>query len=288
MPTGISCTASTGRGLTAPPASNSHRWSCWRSLRRSCPCRVPTWCATAAVWRRTASSGRRSFRHRASRVSTAMHRRREPRIGTGRGCWAVSLLWIWRPVFRHCVGGGTPALRPSVVPPWLPAHHCRHHPGGGDHPHPAPPPAGLRATSHCPGPLSPRDSRVRRSPRQRGPIGDVRAAAAYFAPSRCAMPFEIVPPSFSRRAAPRPSNRETPGPSASRILSRLSRLRIAAPRLAARRAAAAAACWGSRQRCAQAAAAGAGGPEASGGSGGVKCYALIGFRVLCPNVVRES
>ena len=34
---------------------------------------------------------------RASRVSTAMHRSRAPSIGTGRGCWVVSLLWLWRP-----------------------------------------------------------------------------------------------------------------------------------------------------------------------------------------------
>jgi hypothetical protein len=35
-----------------------------------------------------------------------MKRKRQPRIGTGRGCWVVSLIWIWAPVFRHCVGGG--------------------------------------------------------------------------------------------------------------------------------------------------------------------------------------
>jgi hypothetical protein len=74
---------------------------------------------------------------------------------------------------------------------------------------------------------------VRRSPRQREPIGDVRATVAYFAPSWLEMPFEIVPPSFSRRPAPRPSHRNTPDPSASRILSRTSRPRIAAPRLTA-------------------------------------------------------
>jgi hypothetical protein len=56
----------------------------------------------------------------------------------------------------------------------------------------------LRSTSYCPCPLSPRDIRVRRSPRQRGPIGEVRAAAVSFASSRCEMPFEMVPsqPSF--------------------------------------------------------------------------------------------
>ena len=74
---------------------------------------------------------------------------------------------------------------------------------------------------------------VRRSPRQREPIGDVRATVAYFSPSWLEMPFEIVLPSFSRRPAPRPSHRNTPDPSASRILSRTSRPRMAAPRLPA-------------------------------------------------------
>jgi hypothetical protein len=49
------------------------------------------------------------------------------------------------------------ALRPSVLPPWLTADHCRHHPGVSHYPHPASPQAGLRSTSHCPCPLSPRD-----------------------------------------------------------------------------------------------------------------------------------
>jgi hypothetical protein len=74
------------------------------------------------------------------------------------------------------------ALQPSVVPPRLLAHHCCHHPGVGDYPHPAPPSAGLSPTSHCPGPPPPRDICVQRSPRQRRPIGEVRAAAVSFAP----------------------------------------------------------------------------------------------------------
>ena len=45
---------------------------------------------------------------------------------------------------------------------------------------------------------------------------------------------ELLPPSFSRRLAPRPAHRKTPAPAASRLLSRLSRPRIAAPRRAAR------------------------------------------------------
>ena len=60
-PTGIACIASTGRGLTAPPVSSCHRSNSWRSWQRSYPCRVSTWCATVAVWHRTARFGRRSF-----------------------------------------------------------------------------------------------------------------------------------------------------------------------------------------------------------------------------------
>jgi len=45
----------------APPASNSRHWNSWRSWRHEYPCRMPTWCATAAVWRRIASCGPRSF-----------------------------------------------------------------------------------------------------------------------------------------------------------------------------------------------------------------------------------
>ena len=121
----------------------------------------------------------------------------------------------------------------SVVLPWRPADQCRPHPSIGDHAHPASPHSGLRAISPCPGPLSPSTLRGRRSPRQREPRGDVRVTTAYVAPAWLAMPCEIVPPSFSRRPAPRPSPRKTPDPSAARILSRLSRPRLAAPRLAA-------------------------------------------------------
>jgi hypothetical protein len=44
---------------------------------------------------------------RASRVSMARKRRREHRIGTGPDCWVACVIWIWPPVFRHCVGGGS-------------------------------------------------------------------------------------------------------------------------------------------------------------------------------------
>jgi hypothetical protein len=45
----------------------------------------------------------------------------------------------------------------------------------------------------------------------------------------------VVPPSLPEPAVPRPSQRKPPAPSASRLLSRLSRPRKAVPRLAARR-----------------------------------------------------
>jgi hypothetical protein len=53
---------------------------------------------------------------------------------------------------------------------------------------------------------------------------------------------ERNPPSFPQPAVPRPSHRETPASSASRILRRLFRPRLAALRLAARRGA-----WGQRR-----------------------------------------
>ena len=133
MRTGISCTDSTGHGLTAPRASNSRRWSSWRNFRRSCLCRVPTWYATEAAWRRTANAGPRSFPHRASRVWMAKKRRPEPRIGTGQGCSAASSMWRWRPVFRHGVGGGSLAtFRCAAVAPCAPLlPFFRHCVGGG-------------------------------------------------------------------------------------------------------------------------------------------------------------
>jgi len=104
---GTWCICLPDRGPTVPPVSNFLRWSFWKSWLPSCPYRVPTWSATAAVWRHTASSGRRLSRHHANRVSTARQRRPEPRIGPGPDCWVACLIWIWPPVFRHCVGGGS-------------------------------------------------------------------------------------------------------------------------------------------------------------------------------------
>ena len=95
-----------------------------------------------------------------------------PRLCSGYGDLSSATVWA------------EGALRPSVLPMWLTAPHCRHHPGVGHHAHPASPQAGIRPTSHYPRPLPPRDTRVRPSPRQRGLVGDVRAVAVYFAPSR--------------------------------------------------------------------------------------------------------
>jgi hypothetical protein len=78
----------------------------------------------------------------------------------------------------------------------------------------------------------------------------VRVTAAYFAPSWREMPFEIVAPSFARRPAPRPSHRTNSTPAASRLLSRLSRPRLAAIDCDV---------LGEPPACAQAAAAGGGG-----------------------------
>jgi hypothetical protein len=62
----------------------------------------------------------------------------------------------------------------------------------------APSQVGLRSTSYCPCPPSPIDNRVRRSPRQREPIGDVRVAVVFFTPLRLAIPFEIAPSQLFR------------------------------------------------------------------------------------------
>jgi hypothetical protein len=89
------CTSLPDRGPTARPVSTSRRRNCWRSWRPSCPCRVLTWSATAAVWRPTASFATRSFPHHASKVWTMIKRRLEPHIGTGRGSWDGCFIWIW-------------------------------------------------------------------------------------------------------------------------------------------------------------------------------------------------
>ena len=127
-------------------------------------------------------------------------------------------------------------LRPSLVPPWLAPDHCRHHPGVGDDTHLTSSQAGVRPASHRTCPLSPRAIRVRRGPRQRGPIGDVLAAAVYFTSLCLGIPFEIVPPELSpnvRPAALGPGQPLSTQPSA--LLICLSRPPYAAPCRAAHR-----------------------------------------------------
>jgi hypothetical protein len=46
----------------------------------------------------------------------------------------------------------------------------------------------------------------------RGPIGDVRPAAAYLIPLRLEIPFEIPPPSLPQPAVPRPLQPAVPRP----------------------------------------------------------------------------
>jgi hypothetical protein len=171
--------------------SHCLRWSFWKSWPPSCPCRVCTWYATRGVERRPARSGRQSFPPRASRVSTARHRRPEHRIGTGPGCGDGCLTWIGEParfaavapggllppLFRHGVGGGK---RADALRRRSRARPCDLHARISDDPHPAPSQAGVCPTSHGPGPPPPRDIYLRRRPRQRGSIGEVRTAAVSF------------------------------------------------------------------------------------------------------------
>jgi hypothetical protein len=101
-----------------------------------------------------------------------------------------------RPRFR-CGHGDLPLL-----PPRLPAHHCRYPPGIGDYPYFTPSQVGLRSTSHSPGPPSSRDSCVRRRPGRREPVGDVRAAAVFCASSWLNIPFEIASPQLLQTGPP--------------------------------------------------------------------------------------
>ena len=130
-------------------------------------------------------------------------------LGTGPGCSAAASLWIWRPVFRHCGGGGTrcaDAVAPGLAP-------CRAV-------------AALRLLAAItqarsspvacvisrwrPSPLLlPRPVVAKHSARSTQPTPAWahrrgRAAAVSFAPSRGAMPLKSSPQLF-RRAAPRPS-----------------------------------------------------------------------------------
>jgi hypothetical protein len=67
------------------------------------------------------------------------------------------------------------------------------------------------------------------------PYKDCHEHLRMIVPAEARVHFPQAPPSFSEPAVPRPSHRETPASSASRLLRRLPRPRSAAPRFAARR-----------------------------------------------------
>jgi hypothetical protein len=181
-------------------ASSGASWSSWRP---ECPCRVPTWGATEAVWRRTARSGRQSCRHRASRVWTARTRRREPLLGTGPGCSAASSIWLWRPVFRHCVGGGSLApFRCAAV-----AHCASLRPSPRSRSSPVSCVIASWRPSHLPLPLPVVAKHASRSTKPTPAWAQRRGArrSGVFRPFALCKAVGNRPPQLFRRAAPRPS-----------------------------------------------------------------------------------
>jgi hypothetical protein len=205
--------------------------------------------------RHTASFATRLFPHRVSRVWTAMRRKREPPIGPGPGCSAASSMWTWRPV-RFAAVAPCASLRPSprsrssrascVTSSWPPFHL------------PSPLPAVAKRYSRLP------------KPTQREPIGEVRAAAVSFTPSRCEMPFEID----SSTGLPRPATPEIPR-------NAIIRYAIGYVQTAHYRATpgcgplwqAAAACWGRRQRRERGVATGGGAGMPQGCYRGLRSFA---------------
>ena len=130
----------------APRAFGSRRWNSWRSWPPSCPCRASTWCAMAAVWRRTATCvGRSSPRH-ASRAWT------NRRHGHG----VASLELGTAAEARLCAGHGALPL----VSAGGAADHRRHHAGRGDPEDPPASEACRRPTSHCPSACPPGSLRL--------------------------------------------------------------------------------------------------------------------------------
>ena len=222
----------------APPAANSRRSNSWRSWRARPRAACPPGVLRRLFGAAQHAPGRDHFQP--APAECGWRRGQEPRIGTGPGCWAASLTWIWRPVFRHCVGGGKRAdalrRRSRSRPCDLVFRHCVGggkradalrrrgrakpcdlHPGVGDDLHPASSQAGLRSTSHCTGPLSAREIPVRRSPRQRGPIGEV-CAAAYVAPLHCEICLKSSPQAFPDGPSRGPRPRRILASAASPIL----------------------------------------------------------------------
>ena len=120
-------------------------------------------------------------------------------FGNGRDGWDGCLTWIWSPVFRHCVGGGSLA---TCLPPLCGRREpCDLYPGVGHNTHPASLQAGVRPTSYCPCPLSPKTLRLGRlsprhgtwSRRRRAPNGGVSSP--------------LSPLSLFQPAVPRPAPR---------------------------------------------------------------------------------
>ncbi len=147
-----------------------------------------------------------------------MRRRQEPRIGIGLGYWGGTLTWIWPPVFRHCVGGGSLAtFRFAAVAPCgsLPPFF-RHCVGGGSLATFTQESVITRILRHLklasvPPPIAPARCRQElfafdeaHDP-WRGLVGNVRVATVYFfltwhLKSRLkSSPRSLKPPSRSRR-----------------------------------------------------------------------------------------
>ncbi len=92
----------------------------------------------------------------------------ETKIGTPYWNWARLLGRVFdvdMATFPFCHRGSLRIIA-AILPPLRGRREpCDLHPGVGYHTHSTSPQAGLRPTSHCPSPLSPRDIRVRLSPR---------------------------------------------------------------------------------------------------------------------------
>ena len=149
-----------------------------------------------AAWRRIATCGGRSVPPRANKGWTGRRATWHPVLAVGPA--AGPRLWA-----------GDAHL--SVLPPRHAPDHCRHHPGVGDHAHPAASPAGVRPTADCPGPYAPRDMHVRLNPRP--VVWSRQRRGRSSAVSRPVAPLYSLchpPPSLPQPAVPRPAPEGTP------------------------------------------------------------------------------
>jgi hypothetical protein len=92
-----------------------------------------------------ASCAPRSSQHRASRC------------GLGRG--ETGTYWNWARLLGRVFNLDSDL---SLVPTWPTQHYCHYDPGVGDYTYPVLSPSGIRSTSHCTSPLSPRNIRLGR------------------------------------------------------------------------------------------------------------------------------